>query len=247
MNDSEAKASLIDRTDFKLSLAKKFLEKIETIPYTEGKKDFQLELCAESFLLFSNGVIEILTDEINDKFKIIKREEYCIEYISYEQNLTEDESRTLFVMNKGGKKEKFYPPLNIYKLSKNLDQNDVVQKQIFDLIMKYFDYPKPLLVGWDFTNSTLWQLRELRNHVSHQRALNRNYVVGSRQDVQYLFRFEPIDWLQFQLVRVVKNPQNFFKELFDALVEFRDEIRNIIPYSMPSDQHKNQLDFGLKL
>lgn len=246
LNDSNAKKILIDRTDFKLSIAKNLLEKIGGIPYSEGVKDFQLEFYSECFLIFSNGVIEILADEINEKFQIFQRKNYQMKYMSYEQNLTDDETRMISTMNKGGRTDKFLPSFNIYKLRDKLDTTKSDQKIIFDLIMKYFDYPKPTLQSWDFNNSSLWQLRELRNHVAHQRALNRNYVIGSREDVQYIFRFEPIDTINFQLVRVVKNPQNFFKELFDDLVTFRNEIRNIIPYNMSSSEYKNQLDFGLQ-
>jgi len=246
LNNSNAKEMLIDRTDFKLSIAKNLLEKIGVIPYSEGLKDFQLELCAEGFLIFSSGVIEILADEINDKFQIFKQKNYQMQYIAYDQNLTDDEERTILTMNRGGRTDKFFPYFSIYNLRDKLDLTDLDQKNVFDLMTKYFEYPKPTIQGWDFTNSSLWQLRELRNHVAHQRALHRNYVIGSRQDVQYIFRFEPIDTINFQIVRVVKNPQNFFKELFDDLVEFRNEIRNIIPYRMPSDQYRNQLDFELK-
>ena len=245
LDDPTAKEILLDRTDFKLTIAKKFLEKIGSIPYSEGKKDFQLEFCAEGFLIFSNGVIEILADEINSKFNIFEQRTFQISFDPYEENLTDDEKFTISAMKKGAKKDKFAPSFTIYKLRENLISTDPVQKSISDLIMKYFDYPKPTITGWDFSNSSLWQLRELRNHVAHQRALNRNYVAGSVQDVQYIFRFEPFP-INFQIVRIVKNPQNYFSELFENLVKFRNEIRAIIPYAMPSDQYKNQLDFGLK-
>ena len=182
LNDSDAKKTLIDRTDFKLSIAKNLLEKIGIIPYSEGVKDFQLEFYAEGFLIFSNGVIEILADEINEKFQIFKQNNYQVQYISYEQNLTDDGTRTISTMNKGGRADKFFPSFNIYKLRDKLDTTNSDQKSIFDLIMKYFDYPKPTVDGWDFANSSLWQLRELRNHVAHQRALNRNYVIGDIED-----------------------------------------------------------------
>lgn len=246
MNDSEAKATLVDRTDFKLSVAKQFLEKIGDIPYSEGKKDFQLELCAEGFLLFSNGVIEILTDEINDKFQIFGKKNFQAQAISYEQNLTEDDAWTFSIMKKGLRREPTSSSFNIYNLRDKLDLNDSLQKLIFDLIKKYFEYPQPIIDGWNFSHSSLWKLRELRNHVAHNRALNRNYVTGTKYDVQYIFRFKPISWLQFHIVMVVKSPQNFFKEIFDDLIIFRNEVRSIIPYSRHSDQYKNQLDFGLQ-
>jgi hypothetical protein len=246
INDFQAKNMLHDRTDFKLSVAKKYLEKIKSIPYSENVKDFQLEICAEGFLKFSNGVIEILTYEINEKFKIFQYEDYQVEYISYEENLTDDESQMIYVMNKGGKHDKFLPNFNIYKLLSKLDHLNSDQKKIIDLIQKYFEYPIQSKNNWDFTNSSLWQLKEIRNTAEHNPSLNRNYVIGSRQDVQYIFRFNLNDKSNNQIVRVVKNPQNYFKELFDKLVEFRNEIRLIIPHRMPSNEYKKQLDFALQ-
>ncbi len=247
LNDKLAKDILIDRTDFKLSIAKNLLEKIDIfIPHTENAKDFHLEFCAEGFLLFANGVIEILTDEINEKFQIFQRVDFQVEYVSYETSLDEESQRWLHTMNIGGSKDKFYPKFNIYNLRDNLDLQNADQKKVHDLISKYFEYPKKIGTNWDFSNSSLWQLRELRNHVSHQRALNRNYVIGTTRAVQYIFRFRPDPNKNFEVTRVVNVPKNYFSELYKDLVDFREGIRNIIPYSMPSSQYKNQLDFGLQ-
>lgn len=239
LNDETAKKIILDPTDFKLVLAKKFLEKTDfSVEFNLNKNQFNLELCSEAFLFFASSVTEILTNEINERFQIYQRQQYQMKSL----NLSSFPDETK------------YPDFTIYDIRDRLDQSIVDQKKVYDLIIKYFEIPTRIGENWNTNNSSLWFLRELRNHVAHERILNKHYniIIGgdTESNANYLFRFR-IEKPRNNdkgifLVNVVSNPKNFFQKIFDDLVEFRIEIRKIIPYTHESSQYNNQLDFGLK-
>jgi len=246
LNDKIAKEALHDQADFKLIIAKKFLENIDTsVPYDFDVKHFQLEFFAEIFLLYSNMVIEILSYEINDKFKIFPLRNFTIDYVKDEhENFDSEDMRLLNILNRGVKNDKFYPQFSIYKIREALDPLDPEQNQIGDLIDKFFTIPQNYVQGWDFSKSSLWQLRELRNHVSHQRILDLHYVLGSK--AQYVFRFQPEKTSSEQVAIIINDPQKFFSRVYDDLVEFKNNVRKIILHKRESFHYKTPLDFELQ-
>lgn len=243
LDNNKAKKILLDKTDYKLIIAKKFLQRIKpNVPLDFDKEHFELEYFSELFVLFAGSVLEILKQEINDKFNRYPRKKYKGYIIPVEESL----------------RETHFPEFTLEKLIKKLKSRGK-QKQVKDILLKYFSKPRKTRGQWDFSNSKLWQLWELRSHIAHERAFSRRAVraVGypDGDKTSYLFRFiinKPrttntgISKPGYIVAIVNDNPQEFFQDLFDSLIRCRDEIRAIIPEKYPSSYYKNPPDFGLE-
>ena len=243
LDDDKAKKILLDKTDYKLIIAKKFLQKIKSnVPLDFDKEHFELEYFSESFVLFAGSVIEILKQEINDKFNCYPRKEYKGYIIPVEEGL----------------REKHFSEFTLRSLITKL-KNRGEQKQVKDVLLKYFSKPRKTRGQWDFSNSKLWQLWELRSHIAHERAFSRRAVrvvgVQGGDKTSYLFRFRinkprttrtGISKPGYIVAIVNDNPQEFFQDLFDSLIQCRDDIRIIIPEKYPSSYYKNPPDFGIE-
>jgi len=243
LDDDKAKKILLDKTDYKLIIAKKFLQRIKpNVPLDFDKEHFELEYFSESFVLFAGSVLEVLKQEINDKFNCYPRKKYKGDIIPVEEGL----------------REIHFPEFTLEKLITKLKKRGK-QKQVKDVLLKYFNKPRKTKGQWDFSNSKLWQLWELRSHIAHERAFSRRAVRGvglpDGDKTSYLFRFRinkprttktGISKPGYIVAIVNDNPQEFFQDLFDSLIQCRDEIRTIIPVEYPSSYYKNPPDFGLR-
>ena len=243
LDDEKAKKILLDKTDYKLIIAKKFLQKIKpNVPLDFDKEHFELEYFSESFVLFAGSVLEVLKQEINDKFKCYPRKAYKGYIIPVDESL----------------RETHFPTFTFRRLINKL-KNRGKQKQVKDILRKYFSEPRKTSGQWDFSNSKLWQLWELRSHIAHERAFSRRAVrvvgVPDGDKTSYLFRFRinkprttktGISKPGYIVAIVNDNPHKFFQDLFDSLILCRDEIRVIIPEKYSSSYYKTPPDFGLR-
>ena len=252
LNDAIAREILLDPVDFKLVLAKYFLDRIpKKVPLDFDLTHFILEANCESFLFFSNLAIENLASKINQTWKLISGSKYDT------KRVVEDGSGFWVVNDQY--QEQSPDGITIYSILKSLDHSNQQQKQVYDVIMKYFDVPKETKSGWDFSKSTLWQLRELRNHIAHSQLLNRMGIRGTVEPrTLYLLRFilkkyspptksnNSTETIGEKIAITTEHPFDYFSQLYDNLTEFVDEIRTIIPYSSMSTQYRNPPNFELK-
>lgn len=212
---------LLDPLDFKLVMAKHYLEKIDSsVSLDFDWNHFKLESSSESFLSYADMAIEILANDINKEFQLL--------------SLNED--------------------ISIYKMRKKLlIGSDLRERVILEILNDYFLYPSRSDSEWDLSKSSLWEIRELRNHVAHNPIINRiNYRGGGPDAADYLFRFSFLEIdeasgtkRQIKIELPVSNPLQHFRTLFNDLLRFVERTRKIIPYSHSSYQHRNRLNFEL--
>jgi len=244
LTDKEAKDILSDPVDFKLVMAKYYLQKIDTTAHLDYDwNHFVLESYAESFLFFANLSLEVIAFQINKELHVIADDKFNTQMIERVP------TKSLWQEGQNIVGGLFYESLTIYKIRKALSTSDPRQKSILDIIDKYFQYPRKISSDWDLSCTSLWQLRELRNHIAHFQLFNRHVIAGG--PTHFLFRFkvqnpDPKNGVSgIKLGIIEDNPYRYFSNLFNDLVQFVKEIRNIIPYSNKSLRHNNAINFEL--
>lgn len=244
LSDRESNDILLDPLDFKLVLAKYYLEKIDSITHLDYDwNHFVLESTAESFVFYANLAIEILAFQINNEFHLIPDDKYDTQMI-------EENSQTH--MWQEGERHSgglFFDRLTIYNIKNALSTSDTRQKNILDIINKYFQRPQKTSTEWDLSNSKLWLLRELRNHIAHFQLFNRHAIAGGPTYFLFRFKVKTPDRRNgtpgIKLGMIESNPQDYFSDLFHELITFVKEVRNIVPYKHQSLRHNNPINFEL--
>ncbi len=221
--DNIAKDIICDPVDCRLVIAGHFLGKITpSMPKENSLEHFLLEANIDAFLFFSSSVIDMIKVEINDRFDLFDKENI------------------------------FY----IHGIRKKLG-NSGIQKQVKDTIAKYFSVPtqeKPDFKTvharktadhgyFDATNSTLWELQILRNKVTHGRILNisdckitLDFTIRSAKEMKNRPKYQVI----------VKDPEEYFVQIFNNLTCFVRQIRLLNPQKTQSSHHIEQIDFRLE-
>jgi len=220
IDDNVSKEIMLDPVDFKLVLAKHYLDQIlDNVPLDACWDHFLLESATESFLFYANLAIEILTKEINDEFQLTPEKKF-----------------------------------NIYRIQRLLDPTIPRQNHILQIINSHFQKPSKEFPAapYDYSRSSLWQLREIRNHVTHERIINRIAFRGTvMPENAFLLRFtiqrENSENGSTEITEqiLLKNPKDYFSQLFSSLKVFRKQIRSNIAYKYESLQHENDLSFKL--
>ena len=252
LSDPLANAILLDAVDFKLVMARYYLQKIDSISHLNyDRNHFVLESNTESFLFFANLAIEVITFQITTALSFENPKEFLVQVIK--NNKDNKELNSISEIIEGGRPKLHDPRMTIYDLRDKLDPTDSKQKALCQIIEKYFQYPKNKGTEWDMACTSLWQLRELRNHIAHFQFLNRS--VG--EQTVFIFRFplkekrtvknEKGDNVELpqKIALLEDNPQRYFGNLFNELMKFVSEIREIVPYEHQSLYHKNQINFEL--
>jgi len=243
LNDKLAKEILNDTTDMKLTIARKYLDLIDNpAEWTFNKNYFLEQYFSECFFHFAYSVIEILQHEIEAYLRFIPLVK----------------SRLVFLNSDGTEKEKFvdkkFPKYYLSEFMTKLKRSKKPECQkLYPIFLNYFTPPRKIGNKWDFSNSKLWMLREIRNHVAHQPVLTRhaNVVVGEgASNIWFAFRFELAKSKRaraaFEIAVLHNNPRDFFEDLFQNLISFRSDVRKIIPLKISSSQYKSPPNFGQK-
>lgn len=261
-----------DRTDFFMALANIHLNQIpNSIPLSDDGQYLLTELQIQSFVIFSVMVIERLESFIIEKFKMIPtvsdnvhvygfgKQEQGIKFnmellaklnqhasntnIEKKQSIDYDE---FFMMAESSWHKILYTKSkrpHIYDIMKKLHCNDPQQKEICNLIIKYFSKPLKdksfVIPAWDFSKSKLRMLKEIRNHVAHHNIINRHYYVGSDAANTVLLRFDMYDQNKSKIVVSVENPYEFCYKLFVSLSEFREKVFDVINPPFVSNHYKD--------
>ncbi len=113
------------------------------------------------------------------------------------------------------KKNVFY----MHGLRKNL-ANSGIQKKTKNTITNYFSVPQRIGTTTHVNKSNLWRLQALRNQAMHG-----NIIQVSNGTL--LFPYTIHDEGNYRFVQKSKNPQKYFGQIFDDLVEFTEKILQI--------------------
>jgi hypothetical protein len=214
---------ICDPIDYRLTVARHFLGKITpSIPKENSLEHFLLEANIDAFLFFSSSVIDMIKVEINDRFDLFNKENV------------------------------FY----IHGIRKKLG-NSGIQKQVKDTIAKYFSVPTHERLDpdvksrriktdqgyFDVTNSTLWELQILRNKVTHGKILS---IIDHKIILAFTIRDSKGLKNPPKYQVIVKNPEEYFLQIFNNLTCFVKQIRLLNPQKTQSSHHTKQFDFKLE-
>jgi len=244
-SDEDAKKLMLDQVDFKMCLAKHFLLKIPSqVSLNFDIQHTKLESNVESFLFFSNSAIENLAFKINLFFnQPVTSSKYITKTVESTNSLTKN------IVN-ASENGLWFDNITIYELRKKLSNSSKDQKKIIQIIDRYFSDPIDEVTKFDFTNSSLGILRELRNFIAHNPIINRQAVRGSEEKTSLLFRIifhkyspeQPKNNLDekigIKIAFIEDNPRSFFEALYSKLDEFIDEIVSIAPYDHKTSFYK---------
>jgi len=251
--NEDASKLMLDQVDFKMCLAKHFLLKIPSqVPLNFDIQHTKLESNVEFFLFFSNSAIENLAFKINLFFE---QAVTSSKYVTKTVESTSSPIKDIVDVNSGGL---WFDDITIYKLRKKLDSSIDDQNKVIQIINKYFSNPVDQQSKFDFTNSSLLLLRELRNFIAHNPIINRRAVRGSETKTSLLFRIifqkyspaQPANNLPenigTKIAFIEDNPNQFFKDLYSKLDQFIDEIISVVPYEHKTSFHKTMLNSELE-
>jgi len=201
---------------------------------------------------FSNSAIENLAFKINLFFG---QPVTSSKYVTKTVESTSSPIKNMVGVNSGGL---WFDDITIYKLRKKLDSSVEDQNKVIQIINKYFSNPIDQQSKFDFTNSSLLVLRELRNFIAHNPIINRLAVRGSETKTSLLFRIifqkyspaQPTNNLPenigIKIAFIEDNPKNFFEKLYTKLDEFIDEIVSVVPYEHKTSFHKTMSNSELE-
>jgi hypothetical protein len=120
------------------------------------------------------------------------------------------------------------------------------QKRVKQIIANYFTTPahKTAKSGWDVRQSSLWRLQILRNQVTHGHVLNK--VDAETLNFSYTIReYKKYGKTPYVFRERVRNPRQYFEEIFVDLCEFVKKTHQIILPKARSQHHTNWFDFRL--
>lgn len=142
----------------------------------------------------------------------------------------------------------------IHGIRKRLD-NSGIQKQIKDIIAKYFSVPtchehaetesgliKSEAGYFDTTSSTLWELQTLRNKAVHGKILN---IIDHKVSIDFTIR-DSGRQKNSKYIVTVENPNEYFLQIFNNLSSFVRQIRLLNPQKAQSFHHTERFDFKLE-
>jgi hypothetical protein len=113
------------------------------------------------------------------------------------------------------KKNVFY----MHGLRKNL-ANSGIQKKTKNTIADYFSVPQRTGTVTNVNKSSLWRLQALRNQAMHG-----NIIQVSNGAL--FFPYTIHDGKNYGFIQKSKNPQKYFEQIFDDLVEFTERALQI--------------------
>lgn len=143
----------------------------------------------------------------------------------------------------------------IHGIRKKLDSHGV-QKQIKDIIARYFSTPtyyEQLNTDTNFrssihnhgsidvVNSSLWELQTLRNKAIHGKMLN----ITSKHKIRFDFTIRDPKNNRTAYQDIIDNPRKYFTSIFENLVQFVEQIRLLNPQKIQTSYYK-QIDFRLE-
>ena len=248
--DDLGKAILTNPTDYKMCLARYHLLKIQDdVPLNFDKNHFVLEYNVESFLFYANLGIENIAFNINSQFNdIVPRAKYSIQTLEYHTGSI----KNITTVSGDGR---WYDRLTIYSVRKALDPSIDEQKIVSDIIDNYFSKPEEINSNqYDFTKSSLWVLRELRNYIAHNPILGRHLVRGSGDITSFLLRVNYIYYekeepsrhqeevIGTKLAMIENNPKAYFSKLYQSFITFVDELCEVKPQICPTFYYKTLED-----
>lgn len=107
----------------------------------------------------------------------------------------------------------------IHGLRKNLADHGI-QKKIKNIIIDYFSTPQRIGIVTNVKKSSLWRLQSLRNQAMH------GNIIRVSNDV-LLFSYTIHDGKNHRFIQKSRNPQKYFGQIFDDLVEFTEKALQI--------------------
>ncbi|MBM2852911.1 MAG: hypothetical protein HW420_1458 [Candidatus Nitrosotenuis sp.] len=137
--------------------------------------------------------------------------------------------------------------------------NSGIQKQVKDIIVKYFSVPtyheqldfdtksdriiKTKQGYFDATESVLWELQILRNKATHGKILN---IADHKVSLDFTVRGLKGQEKPSKYQITTENPNEYFLHIFENLAYFVKQIRLLNPQKTQSFHHVEQLDFRLE-
>ncbi|MBI5145955.1 MAG: hypothetical protein HZA84_01910 [Thaumarchaeota archaeon] len=222
ISDNITRDIICDQIDYRLTIAKHFLDKITpSIPKENSFEHFVLEANIDAFLFFSSSVIDMIKIEINDKFDLFDKE-------------------NVFYIHGIRKK---LGNLGIQKQVKDTIAKyfSVPTHEMLDLEARH-RHIKTDQGYFDTTNSTLWELQILRNKVTHGKIIN---ITDHKITLNFTIRgFKGLKNPKYQTT--IENPKEYFLQMFNNLACFVKQIRLLNPQKTQSFHHTEQLDFKLE-
>ncbi len=235
LSTQDKKESFSDPIKFKILAAKIFLGKILTVVPLDSQIDesFDSELNIESFLFFTISAVDILYHKINKKLNLNIPESQV-----NTKNLKEE-------LEKLGNKEskQVLDIINCYIEEPKHSEKSISKETYLDkfaethkddsMIMEFysrFENRKGQYFEhfWDRTKSSLWELRTLRNQITHGSMLKGSGVRGT---------VEPSDYYMVNLKRNdatvrdnyhISNPHQYFSESLKNVEELISKIQSIL-------------------
>jgi len=136
--------------------------------------------------------------------------------------------------------------------------NSEIQRQVKDVIAKYFSIPvhheqshsntesrrtiKTDQGYFDAASSTLLELQTLRNKAVHGKVLN---ITEHGIDLEFTIRHSGMRKNPKYLV-TIENPNEYFLQIFNNLSSFVEQIRLLSPQKAQSTHHIERLEFKLE-
>jgi hypothetical protein len=131
--------------------------------------------------------------------------------------------------------------------------NTGIQKQIKDVIAKYFSIPthrdqpdtgseRTKTGPWSFdtTCSALWELQTLRNKAVHGKIFN---IIDQKISIDFTIRCSG-DQKKYTII--AENPNRYFLQIFESASSFVRQIRLLNPQKSQSVHHMEHLDFKIE-
>ncbi|MGI0027827.1 MAG: hypothetical protein ACREAD_08320 [Nitrosopumilaceae archaeon] len=224
ISDKDAEVLLRDHAKYKLFVAESILGEIKSpIPSRPNYDTLILETYVESFLFFIVSVQDILLREINRKYRLVDKKvnPYSILKKLNVNDQKQDNIKKIL--------EKYFsiPYRTTKQLDKKSYEDILLQGFITETTYMYDKDDNYYQTYWYRENTRLWELRQLRNQVSHERIMSTNTYVGSKNDVVFVLKLvdEVKDTLDFI---EIAQPYDYLTSSLDQTKQFLYEIRQII-------------------
>ena len=225
ISDKDSEDLLRDHAKYKLFVAESVLDDIRSaIPLRPNYDTLVLETHVETFLFFIVSAQDVILREINKKFNFFHDRNVNPYDILKNLNINDPtQTEIKKVMDKY-----FGKP---YRTTKQLDKTSYEKILSHGLITEtMYTYEKDgayYHTYWYRGNTRLWELRKLRNKISHERIMSTNTYVGSKEVVTFVIELvekvkTPLNFIE------IEHPYDYLSESFNQTKQFITEIRQII-------------------
>jgi len=216
---------------FKIACAEYFLEKISTIFLSnQDMLHFETEIVIESFLFFMVASLDAFYDEINKKLNLQIDN----------HNLTRD--LKLKLCNSQSKiSDLILIELQKYTQKPNHEEKQITQHYAHDYARKYLNDSRGLDFWerfenrngvfyehiWERQNSSLWEIRRLRNQITHSSLIKPSSEIGgfnrSAISLHFINNANKPHEMHF-----IFNPSQYFTRSINDVKNLVESIRKII-------------------